>query len=729
MSSYSSPASHSPSVSPPVSAAITASSSPTRSRTISAPIATAPGQPLSTISVQVSRLAAQLESEEEEKEESPLSSALASAASNFPSFSARLTAAKRRSPIPRLEIKIESNGEEQGGHAQANGEQLQGKPAEESKEGNVLPAAGGGRVSASSQYAKTPQNSPAAPMTPLAFDTSSAFFAGGGFVPLTPSAASRPRYPNLHSYQPITPAGSPAAPATPGPASSPSYASSPIPVTPTPSTQREYDPPPTPNSASFSRTAPTAFASPLAVAALPPPQRLLTRSVSQGPAPSAQPQRRAYMQDAIPNTPFELEPATPNCTPAPGRGGSEDFTVGLQSIPPSPSPFQLGKGAAERKGWKEPAGVPNTPMSPGGAGWSMPPPSAFSAAMAWPPASPGTLAAIDEVDTPLDRTPTPAPPGQAAAAAASSSYSASALVALSDPVLTPSIAFFLTLIRSLRQSGRISEEQRDHLKEQLMSTSPFFLAAFALVMQDGVTEQTEDELGGVLVALLSPSPSPAAAAALAPVQYQYRFSSLLPITMAEHRALSSAVQRLALHRLPLAELWAAFEAESAFDELTEPAFLSSLHSLLTAAPSSSSSSLPLKQAIAAHLSLYSALRTPRGDRSQYVSFPDYLSSLLCFTSASVTEKTTTVFQLLDADGNNSVAAAQCQRWCEQVCRLLQRLIALSADSADCSISADAGKLLFKQADVTLKGKLSIRKFLAWSNNPVAVVVEMLHTLF
>ena len=347
--------------------------SPTRARNTSAPLTPSPFPQLSSISIHVSRLAAQLEaSDEEEKEPSD--------AFPFPSFSARMAAAKRRSPIPRLEIKIDPQGE---------ADAAAGKVPEETKEGGV-PATPLG--------AKTPQNSPQAPMTPL-YDASMAPMAStSAFHAATPSsAASRMRYTNLHAYQPITPAGSPAAPMTP--LGQRDYASSPIPITPTPLMTRESDPPPTPSSATSQRGA-APPPSPQPFPGLPPSQRVLTRSVSQGPPPSSSPSGRAYLQDAVPNTPFELDPATPAPSPNPLYQG-QSFSVGLQSIPPSPSPFLSAAGP--RRGYKEPPGVPNTPASPSPYQHA---PMLPSASQTWPPCSP-PLETLHEVDTPQDLTPQP----------------------------------------------------------------------------------------------------------------------------------------------------------------------------------------------------------------------------------------------------------------------------------------------------------------------------------
>ena len=814
MSPTHSPATDFPSAPPPTPLCDPLAASPTRVRNGSAPSASGSNgggvsgqsgqlQRLSNISVQVSRLAAAMDGEcsEEEKEEStasPLSSSSSSGSgygssggqgsgsgsSPFTSFSARLAAARRKSPIPRLEIKIDNNDEQQA-QLPASLQQQQaaanGKPVEESKANDQhqssqpLTRSDSG-ISVSTPFgAKTPQNSPAAPMTPSGVDSlnhqlpSAAFnstFSSSAFVPTTPSSAAGGRrgWTQLASYQPITPAGSPAAPMTPLPQQSPgglSFASSPIPITPTPLMQREQDPPPTPNSAAIPpqyrtpnqqpQQLPQQQVSPSPYSSHLPPTKLVQRAVSVGAMqPSQSPVRRAYMQDAVPNTPLDLlEPATPVCSPNPLYAmGDKSFTVGLASIPPSPSVF-LGTGSAsgmnvgQRRGWKEPAGVPNTPASPS---WQLPSPSGGNGSTltfaSHSPGSPTTLAAIHEVDTPQDHTPNPftAPKPTQPPTTTDAASSAGAMAGMSNALLTPAIAYFLTLIRTLHRSGRLSDSQRETLKDQLLSTAAPFLAVFALTMDSGVAGK-QAHIEAALVAMIAGSSQPQQQPAAA--YHSYGFDSLLPITADNHSALLRGIRALGLHRISVADLWGAFESESGFDELTQPAFLSCVTALLASSSASAASSLPLKHRISHFLTLYSALRTSRNNQPAYVSWANLFTALATLCQAAMDEKLTLVFQLLDGDGNNSVRTEQCREWLDGVLAVCCQLVAIGGGSSGGSGrmegelvggvgSKDVRRVsegVWQRSSGGLKGKVNLSRFLQWDANAVRVVHQLCDTLY
>ena len=819
MSPTHSPVTDFPTAPPPTPLCDPLAASPTRVRNGSAPSPSHAGgggqmQRLSNISVQVSRLAASLDGEcvsgsEEEKEEStasPLSSSSSSGggygssggagsgsgSSPFTSFSARLAAARRKSPIPRLEIKIDNNDEQQPQQQQQQAAGS-GKPLEESKANDQQQPSpltrGDSGMSVSTPFgAKTPQNSPAAPVTPSGADSlpyhyqqlpSAAFnstFSSSAFVPTTPSSAAGGRrgWTQLASYQPITPAGSPAAPMTPlpqqmGGGGGMSFASSPIPITPTPLMQREQDPPPTPNSAASAQqqrahmpqqqqqVSPSPYSSHL------PPTKLVQRAVSVGAVqPSHSPVRRAYMQDAVPNTPLDLvEPATPVCSPNPLYALSDkSFTVGLASIPPSPSVFLGGGGGGvgQRRGWKEPAGVPNTPASPS---WQLPSPSAGSGSTltfaSLSPASPTTLAAIHEVDTPQDHSPNPftapkqpTPPTTSTSdpAGNSSGRGAATMAAssMSNALLTPAIAYFLTLIRTLHRSGRLSDGQRELLKDQLLSTAAPFLAVFALTMDGGITGK-QSLIEAALVAMTagsSPTPQPQQQQQLT-VYHSYGFDSVLPITVDNHSALLRGIQALGLNRISVADLWSAFESESGFDELTQPAFLSCITSLLASSSSYSSyasaSPLPLKQRISHFLTLYTALRASRNNQPAYVSWSYLFTSLAVLCQASADEKLTLVFQLLDGDGNNSVRGEQCREWLDCTLLLCSQLAFIGGGSAsaqrESEVVAGVGRKevkrltegVWQRSSGGLKGKVNLSRFLQWDANAVRIVHQLCDTLY
>ena len=774
--------------------------SPTRTRNGSAPFASAGGQQqrLSAISVQVSRLAAQLDGDcsEEEKEEStasPHSSGSqggygsstsgggGSASSPFTSFSARLAAARRKSPIPRLEIKIDNNDEQQPQQQQqqqaANGKPLEESKADDSQQPLPLTRGDSGMSVSTPFGAKTPQNSPAAPMTPSGADSlysaqPSAFnstFSSSAFVPTTPQSAAGGRrgWTQLASYQPITPAGSPAAPMTPlpmqqGAERAMSFASSPIPITPTPLMQREQDPPPTPNSAAVhpqqrahsqqqqaqlaqraaEQVSPSPYSSHL------PPTKLMQRAVSVGAAPPSQsPTRRAYMADAVPNTPLDLlEPATPVSSPNPLYAqGDASFTVGLASIPPSPSVFPPhsggGLGVGQRRGWKEPAGVPNTPASPS---WQLPSPSGgYGSSLSFAsslhlPASPTTLAAIHEVDTPQDHSPNPLSALQPAQPSASA---AAADSAMSNALLTPAIAYFLTTIRSLHRAGRLSDAQRERLKDALLSTDAPFLAAFALAMDGGVAAK-QPLIEAALVAMTAGSDTPPP-----PPRVQYHshaLEQLLPITADNHAALVRGIHALGLHRVTLHDLWAAFESESGFDELTQPAFLSCITALLASPSASAASPLPLKQRISHFLALYGALRQSRNGQAAYVSWSALFTALAALCQAPRDEKLTLTFQLLDGDGNNSVRTEQCREWLDGTLLLCCQLVGIGGGSAagggerrEGEVVAGVGRREVKRVSEAvwqrgsggLKGKVNLSRFLQWDANAVSVVHQLCDSVY
>ena len=803
MSPTLSPASDFPTAPPPTPLCDPLGASPTRGRNGSAPSPSGSSgaggqlQRLSNISVQVSRLAASMDGEgsEEEKEEStasPLSSNSSngggygsggqsgSGSSPFTSFSARLAAARRKSPIPRLEIKIDNNDDQQPLPAGSLQPALHGKPAEESKANDQQPlplARGDSGISVSTPFgAKTPQNSPAAPMTPSGVDSygqqlpSAAFnstFSSASFVPTTPSsaAAGRRGWTQLASYPPITPAGSPAAPMTPLPLSRESsgngmsFASSPIPITPTPLMQREQDPPPTPNSAAVTPQSQPSYraqaqqqqqqVSPSPYSSHLPPSKLVQRAVSVGAIqPSQSPIRRAYMQDAVPNTPLDLlEPATPVSSPNPLYAmDNKSFTVGLASIPPSPSVF-LGAGGAggvgQRRGWKEPAGVPNTPASPG---WQLPSPSASGgngssltfSSLSPSPASPTTLAAIHEVDTPQDHTPNPFAAPKSPLTTAAAATGADTMAGMSNALLTPAIAYFLTLIRTLHRSGRVSDTQREALKDQLLSTAAPFLAVFALTMDGGVAGK-QALIEAALVAMTAGGSQPQQQ--LPPAYHAYEFDSVLPITADNHSALLRGIHALGLHRIALAELWSAFESESGFDELTQPAFLSCITTLLASSSASATSSLPFKHRISHFLTLYSALRTSRNNQPAYVSWSNLFTALATLCQASMDEKLTLVFQLLDGDGNNSVRGDQCREWLDSVLLLCCQLAAIGGGGGrgqrDGELAAGVGRKdvkrvsegVWQRSSTGLKGKVNLSRFLQWDANAVLVVHRLCDTVY
>ena len=763
------------------------------------------------------------EGSEEEKEEStgsPMSSNSAngygssggagsgSGSSPFTSFSARLAAARRKSPIPRLEIKIDNNDESQPQPPLANNNN---KPTEEAKANDgQQPVATNTpltRIDTTNNYsnnhivstplgARTPQNSPAAPMTPSGVDhapqlPSAAFnssFSSSGFVPTTPSSAAGGRrgWTQLASYQPITPAGSPAAPMTPlpqqqGGGNGMSFASSPIPITPTPLMSRELDPPPTPNSAAIvphNRTqlqlqqqqqqqqqlqqlhqqqqqqqqqinSPSPYSSHL------PPTKLVQRAVSMGaqPNPSQSPTRRAYMQDAVPNTPLDLlEPATPVSSPNPLYAmGDKAFTVGLASIPPSPSVFlNVGGGGSEvgaRRGWKEPAGVPNTPASPG---WQLLSPSVSGSAMTFAPASPGTLAAIHEVDTPQDHTPDPVSAPHSARPIANTAIAAGAdrsMAGMSSPLLTPAIAYFLTLIRSLYRSGRLTDSQRDVLKDQLLGTAAPFLAVFALSMDGGIAGKQAQIEAALVTMMASAAIEPQQQPPQQPSYVSYAFGSLLPITTNNHAALMRGIHVLGLNRISVADLWNAFESESGFDELTQPAFLSCITTLLastTTASAASPTTVPLKQRITHFQSLYTTLRTARNNQPAYVSWSNLFTTLAVLCQASVDEKLTIVFQLLDGDGNNSIRVEQCREWIDSVVLACCLLIDIGSGSNTAGGTGRPGELMggvaraevrrvsegvWQHGSAGLKGKVNLSRFLQWDANAVRIVHQLCNTLY
>ena len=800
MSPTHSPSIDFPSAPPPTPLCDPLAASPTRMRNGSAPSASGQAgqssqqQRLSGISVQISRLAASMDgegSEEEKEASSPLSSTSSngygssggqgsgSASSPFTSFSARLAAARRKSPIPRLEIKI-NNDDEQQQQQQLPGSNQQaanGKPMEESKANDSqqqqqqpLTRSDSG-ISISTPFgAKTPQNSPAAPMTPSGVDAlnyqlpsgafNSSFNSSSAFVPTTPSSAAGGRrgWTQLASYQPITPAGSPAAPMTPLPQSSgggASFASSPIPITPTPLMQRESDPPPTPNSAAITspyrshmqQQQPQQQVSPSPYSSHLPPTKTMQRAVSVGAVqPSQSPVRRAYMQDAVPNTPLDLlEPATPVCSPNPLYAMSDkSFTVGLASIPPSPSVFLGTSGAGsvgQRRGYKEPAGVPNTPASPG---WQLPSPSGGNGSTltfaSHSPGSPTTLAAIHEVDTPQDHTPNPfTPPKPTQPTASTAASSAGAMDSMSNALLTPAIAYFLTLVRTLHRSGRLSDSQRELLKDQLLSTAAPFLAVFALTMDSGIAGKQAD-IEAAMVAMTAGSSAPQQLA----LAYQpYAFDTLLPITADNHAALLRGIHTLGLHRLNLTDLWGAFESESGFDELTQPAFLSCITSLLASSSASAASSTPLKHRISHFLTLYSALRTSRNNQPAYVSWSYLFTALAVLCQASMDEKLTLVFQLLDGDGNNSVRTEQCREWLDCVLLLVCQLVAIGGGSGASGRQRDGelvagvarkevkrmSEAMWQRSSGGLKGKVNLSRFLQWDANAVRVVHQLCDSVY